>query len=247
MIGLIEHALALDPKSDEAQSLLADGLASRVLSGSSDAAAADLARAERLVGQALAASRRNAYAHFVKGDVLRAQRRCEEAIPEYETALASDRNFGVALNGLASCKLYVGSIDEVIPLGSKLFASAPRDPAIGFRYFLIGAVHLLQSRTDEAIVWLEKARSAIPAYPGFHALPLALNPARTDGRVPGDLFRSADYLIIWLSCLLVGTVTDLALVMEEHRAAHRIAASPLFSRHGYAGASRGLKANRFAG
>jgi predicted Zn-dependent protease len=26
-------------------------------------------------------------------------------------------------------------------------------------------VHLLQSRTDEAIVWLEKARSAIPAYP----------------------------------------------------------------------------------
>jgi predicted Zn-dependent protease len=26
-------------------------------------------------------------------------------------------------------------------------------------------VHLLQSRTDEAIVWLEKARSAIPSYP----------------------------------------------------------------------------------
>jgi predicted Zn-dependent protease len=27
-------------------------------------------------------------------------------------------------------------------------------------------VHLLQSRTDEAIVWLEKARSAVPAEPG---------------------------------------------------------------------------------
>jgi len=26
-----------------------------------------------------------------------------------------------------------------------------------------------------------------------------------------------------MSCLLIGTVTDLALVMEEHRAAHRIA------------------------
>ena len=46
------------------------------------------------------------------------------------------------------------------------------------------------------------------------------NPARTDGRFQ---VISADYLIIWMSCLLIGTVTDLALVMEEHRAAHRIA------------------------
>ena len=38
----------------------------------------------------------------------------------------------------------------------------PRDPDIGLRYFQIGTVHLLQSRTDEAIVWLEKARSASP-------------------------------------------------------------------------------------
>jgi hypothetical protein len=36
-------------------------------------------------------------------------------------------------------------------------------------------------------------------------------------------FARADYLIIWMSCLLIGTVTDLALAMEEHRAAHRIA------------------------
>jgi hypothetical protein len=35
-------------------------------------------------------------------------------------------------------------------------------------------------------------------------------------------FAQADSLIIWMSCLLIGTVTDLALAME-HRAAHRIA------------------------
>jgi predicted Zn-dependent protease len=34
----------------------------------------------------------------------------------------------------------------------------------------IGQVHLLQSRTDEAIVWLEKACSSSPAHPGHHAL-----------------------------------------------------------------------------
>jgi hypothetical protein len=32
-----------------------------------------------------------------------------------------------------------------------------------------------------------------------------------------------------MSCLLIGTVTDLALVMEEHRAAAELLASPLFS------------------
>jgi Flp pilus assembly protein TadD len=30
-------------------------------------------------------------------------------------------------------------------------------------------VHLLQSRTDEAIIWLEKARNAAPAHPSFRA------------------------------------------------------------------------------
>jgi hypothetical protein len=30
-------------------------------------------------------------------------------------------------------------------------------------------VHLLQSRTDEAILWLEKARYATPAHPAFRA------------------------------------------------------------------------------
>jgi hypothetical protein len=30
-------------------------------------------------------------------------------------------------------------------------------------------VHLLQSRTDEAIVWLEKARSSVPAAPGIRS------------------------------------------------------------------------------
>jgi len=41
---------------------------------------------------------------------------------------------------------------------------SPRDPLIGYWYYAIGTVHLLQSRTDEAIIWLEKARSAIPSY-----------------------------------------------------------------------------------
>ena len=42
---------------------------------------------------------------------------------------------------------------------------SPRDPFIATWYFDLGALHLLQSRVDEAIVWLEKARNAYGAYP----------------------------------------------------------------------------------
>jgi len=50
-------------------------------------------------------------------------------------------------------------------LKSKPFASSPCDPFIGWWDLLIGTVHLLQSRTDAAIVWLEKARRAMPPVP----------------------------------------------------------------------------------
>jgi len=162
-ISLFEHALALDPQSVEAETRLA-----AVLVGGaqwSDSAAADIARAERLVDQALAASPRYAFAHLVKGSVLRAQNRWQEAIPELETALALNRNLAAALASLGFCKLYAGSLDEVIPLEEQAIRLSPRDPGIGGCYYLIGTVHLLQSHTDEAIVWFEKARNAMPAAP----------------------------------------------------------------------------------
>jgi tetratricopeptide (TPR) repeat protein len=164
--------LALDPQSAEAQSNLAGVLVTRVTNSMTNSAVADLARAEELVEQALAASPRTAYAHYVKGTLLRMQNRWKDAIPEFETALTLNRNALGALQGLGRCKLYTGSLDEVIPLVKQAIRLDPRNPHIGFRYLLIGTVHLLQSRTDEAIVWLEKRRSAMPTVP-FHRIWLA--------------------------------------------------------------------------
>jgi predicted Zn-dependent protease len=169
-ISMFEHALAFDPQSAEAQSLLAQALAGRVLNRVSASAAADIARAEELASQALTASPRSALAHLAKGNVLRAQRRYEEAIPEYETVLASNRNWMGALHNLGHCKLLSGSIDETIPLMEQAIRLSPRDPDVGLYYQQIGRVHLLQSRTDEAILWLEKARSTMPEIPSVHAL-----------------------------------------------------------------------------
>jgi TolB-like protein/class 3 adenylate cyclase/Tfp pilus assembly protein PilF len=164
-INLFERALALDPQSVEAQTHLAAVLVTRVDDGITDTAAADLVRAEGLVGQALAASSRSAYVHLVKGRVLRVQNRWEEAVPEYETALALNRNLLAALTGLGWCKLFTGSIEEVIPLAEQAIRISPRDPSIGYWYLQVGTVHLVQSRIDEAILWFEKARSAVPAAP----------------------------------------------------------------------------------
>jgi adenylate cyclase len=169
-IGLFERALALDAGSVEAQSWLALTLANRVMDHLTETEAADIARAEDLVRQALAASPRRALVHFAKGEMLRAQNRWEEAIPEYQTVLAFNRNSATALHSLAGCKLFSGSIEEVIPLEEQAIRLSPLDAQNGARYGRIGLVHLLQSRTDEAIPPLERARSINPEVPGVHAL-----------------------------------------------------------------------------
>jgi TolB-like protein/class 3 adenylate cyclase len=168
-ISLFERALVLDPESVEAQARLAGSLVSRVMNGLTETVKEDLVRGEALVDQALAASPRSAYSHFVRGEALRAGGRFEEALPEYEAALALNRNLVAALTGLAWCKLYIGSIERVIPLVEQAIRLSPRDPSMGVCYILIGTVHLLESRTDAAVVWFEKSRHVQPAEPFQHS------------------------------------------------------------------------------
>jgi tetratricopeptide (TPR) repeat protein len=98
--GFFERALALDPTSVEATSYLAGTLTGRVLDGMTSSAAADVDRAEGLVRRALATSPRSPLAHFAKGEVLRAQGRPEAGIPEYEIAIAFNRNWVEAITAL---------------------------------------------------------------------------------------------------------------------------------------------------
>jgi len=167
-VELYEHALALEPRSIEAQSAVALTLTLRVLAGMTNTRAADIRRAEELLAQALAASPRSGPVHLAIGTLLRAEGRCDEAIPEFEMVIAANRNASNALFHLGVCKLNTGSIDETIPLEEQAIRLNPRDPYIYTRYLVIGEVHLLQSRTEAAIVWLEKARTANPRSPYPH-------------------------------------------------------------------------------
>lgn len=167
-ISLFQRALALDPRSVEAQARLAMALTAQVLDEVSESAETDMARAQELITQALAASPRDPIAHYAKGLLLRAQDRYEDAVPEYEAAIAFSRNWASVYADLGWCKFFVGSIEEAIPFMERAVHLSPRDPQIGNWDSRIGLMYLVESRIDDAILWLEKARAAAPELPWVH-------------------------------------------------------------------------------
>ena len=168
-IGWYERALAFDPASSEALALLAIALASRVQDFVPESSDTDIERAETLARQAVMSSPRSVSAHLSMAEVLRTQRRYTEAITEYEAVLALDRNSADALAALGRCKTYIGPVDDAIPAQQRAIRLSPRDPRLFNWHFRIGEVHLLQSRVDQAIECLEKARSGSPAVWYVHA------------------------------------------------------------------------------
>ena len=93
-----------------------------------------------------------------------------------------------AIFALGHCKFLAGSVEETIPLIEKAIRLSPRDPSIDIWYMQIGAVYLVQSRTEDAILWLEKARGANPVAPltqGYLASAYALK---------GEMERAASAL-----------------------------------------------------
>jgi tetratricopeptide (TPR) repeat protein len=162
----------------DAQTWLATALIARKLDNMTESPPADIARAEGLIGQALAASPRSSQVHFVKAQVLRAQGRLEEAISEYAMVIALDRNSVSAIYALGWCEFMTGSVEEAIAHVEQAIRLSPRDPLIASWYAWIGRVLLLQSRTDEAILWLEKARGSNAGLAFVHAPRRRLCPQR---------------------------------------------------------------------
>jgi tetratricopeptide (TPR) repeat protein len=162
-----------------------------------------------LVRDSLTVSPRSPIAHYAFGQVLRASRRNEQCIPEYQEALAFNHSWADALAGLGWCKFWVGLLDEAIALHEQAVRLSPRDPQIGYWYFRIGLVRLLQSRIQEAIPWLEKGRSAIPTFPlaySFLGAAYALNGETERGAAElAETYRLSGK--VWVSTLADMKVT----------------------------------------
>jgi len=74
-----------------------------------------------------------------------------------------------AIFALGQCKLLTGSIDEDIRLVEQAIRLTPRGIANGILYLEMGRANLLQSRIDEAVQSLEKARSINQEHPSTRA------------------------------------------------------------------------------
>jgi TolB-like protein/Tfp pilus assembly protein PilF len=166
--ALFEKALALDPQSADAATWLAATLVFGVTDELSDTPEENLHRAEQLVAEALASSPNSALAHYVKGQVLFAQSRCSEAIPEYEAAISLDRSRAPAYARLGWCKFLTGAADEAITYFEGAIRLSPHERSIASWYGRMGVIYLLRSHTDEAIGRLEKANSENPRLPYVH-------------------------------------------------------------------------------
>jgi tetratricopeptide (TPR) repeat protein len=110
----------------------------------------DLAQADALVSQALAVQSGSAWAHYVKGEMLRVSRRTDDAALEYQAALSLNRNYAPARGNLAYCRILAGQPDEAIPLLHQTIQTSPRDPLLAIWHSRIGQAELYAGRYEAA-------------------------------------------------------------------------------------------------
>ena len=129
---LCEQALDADPNNVLALITLAVKFYLPVMLLRSADPQADLKRADELASRALALDANFSAAHFIKGQVLKAERRFDDAIAEYERALALDPNNADAYAALGGTYALLRQSEKAIEFMDKAIRLSPHDPAFVF-------------------------------------------------------------------------------------------------------------------
>ncbi|MBV9289647.1 MAG: tetratricopeptide repeat protein [Hyphomicrobiales bacterium] len=181
---LFERTHALDPQDARAAQLLAFALAVRAQNRRSDGSsgsagflsnavggttpkeAADIARAEQLVGEADALQPDDASIHLTKGFIHHIKHQWQPALTEMEIAISDDRKNPGAYAWAGIFKHYLGrSADGVADVETSLRLSPHDSQAPFWQSFLCYLkVHLAQ--WEQAIEACEKAAAALPETAG---------------------------------------------------------------------------------
>jgi tetratricopeptide (TPR) repeat protein len=161
---LCEQALDADPNNVLALTRLAAKFYLPVLINRSADPQADLKRADELASRALVLDANSSAAHFAKGQVLRGERRFDDAIAEYERALASDPNDAYAVGGLGETYALLGQYEKAIEFMDKAIRLSPHDPGLFFWYWGKSSDYFALQQYDQAIEW---ARRTIASNPNF--------------------------------------------------------------------------------
>jgi len=177
-LNAFERALEIDPRSAEARIGIARVLLTRLAnvwnssSFQEETVQQDVARAERLLFEAIESDSNQPMAYAVMGFLRRMQGRLTESRLAFERAITLDPNFEWANHQFGWTLLFLGETGNAIAHSEKSLQLSPRDPNISARYQLLGWCQLVSNRVDEAIDLFTKARTANPRS-WFHSLELA--------------------------------------------------------------------------
>jgi adenylate cyclase len=128
--SLCEQALAIDPNNVRALNALGVKFWMPAALGVSADPKGDLERADELESKALAIDPDWTWPHDVKGGILRAQGRTEEAVTEHERALALDPSNVDAAAGLGVDYRNLGQFDKSLEYLDRAILASPSDPAL---------------------------------------------------------------------------------------------------------------------
>ena len=167
--ALCEQALAIDPNNVTALMNLGVKFYLPAALGLSGDPKGDLERADQLESKALALDPDWTWPHDMKGNILRAQGRAEEAVAEHERALALDPSNTDAAGELGFDYILRGEFDKSLEYFDKAIWGSPYDPAQVYWYGGKAEDNFGLKRYDQTI---EQARKTIAInsnyVPGAH-------------------------------------------------------------------------------
>jgi len=166
--GFFQRALELDPCNVVALIGMATVDGSVGASFMTDDGTARLAAAEAASIKALSLAPSHAEAHICLGFVQMVTDRADQAISEYERALALDRNLVHAHALIGFAKLFLGRGAETETHIQEAFRLSPRDPS-AFRWMVwVGFAKVQLSAYTEAVAWLRRGLEANRNYSVAH-------------------------------------------------------------------------------
>jgi TolB-like protein/Tfp pilus assembly protein PilF len=183
---LCERALDADPNNVFALSMSSIGYTVSIVLGRSTDPRADLKRADELASRAIAVDANNPFAHVAKGNVLRVERRFEDAIAEFERALALDPSIAEAYGGIGATYSDIGQYEKAIEFFDKAIRLSPQQTQeLAIWCHGKGVAYFGLQQYDQAIEWARRSIAIKPNYSpslGMLAASLALTGHEAEAR-----------------------------------------------------------------
>jgi tetratricopeptide (TPR) repeat protein len=177
---LCEQALAIDPNNVLALTFLGIKFHMQASLGVSGDPKGDLKQADELESKALALDPDYGVAHHMKGNILQAEGRAEEAVAEHERALAIDPSLADAVANLGVDYLFLGQSEKSIEYFDKAIRMSAHDPALLYWYGLKAWAYFGLKQYNQAIDWARRAIAVNPNYIPYTHVVLVAALALTD-------------------------------------------------------------------